>query len=118
MTTSNKKIATIAAGIAMAAGSSLVTLAILNMSPALRARELDNSAQAVAHFLQQAEIKSVGRNRPVACKIEKDGRHMVLQLDWNMNGPKLHPDGDRLELPRGIVLMQKVSCRSPARWRF
>jgi Tfp pilus assembly protein FimT len=101
-----KGFSTIAAGVAVTVASFFVAVAVPQMSPTLRARQLDNSAQEVAGFLQQARTLSVERKAPVACRVEMDGSHTVLTLDWNFNGSKMLRAGQRLELPRGMVLMQ------------
>jgi Tfp pilus assembly protein FimT len=105
-TKSTKGFGTIAVGISMTVASFLAALAVPYMSPTLRARQLDNSAQEVASFLQQARSSSVERNAPVACRVEMDGSRTVLSLDWNLKGATTHPAGDRLVLPRGLVLTQ------------
>jgi len=101
-----KGFSTIAAGVAVTVASFFVAVAAPQVSPTLRARQLDHSAQEVASFLQQARSLSVERNAPVACRVEMDGSHTVLTMDWNLNGSKTRPAGKRLELPRGLVLMQ------------
>src|SRR5271155_5824306 len=102
-TKSTKGFSTIAAGIAMTVALFAGALAVPYMSPAMRARQLDNSAQDVASFFQQARSQSVERNAPVACHVEMDGSRTVLTLDWNFNGMKAHPAGEQLVLPRGLV---------------
>jgi Tfp pilus assembly protein FimT len=110
---SNKGFSTIAAGLAMTAASFIGALAVSSMTPAMRARQLDNSAQDVASLLQRARIASVERNAPVACRLEVDGSRTTLTIDWNLNGPKVHPEGERLVLPRGVLLMQAGVLQKP-----
>jgi hypothetical protein len=95
------------AGIAMMIGSAVLTfLALPMMFPGMRVRQLDNSAQETANFLERTRTESVLRNAPVACRLETHGTKAVLVLDWNFGGRKVHPSGRRLELPRGMVVSQ------------
>jgi Tfp pilus assembly protein FimT len=102
-----KGFSTAAAGISMTIASlCLAAFAVPHESPAQRARQLDSSAQEIANFLQKARSQAVWRNAPVACRIEMDGSHTVLWLDWSLNGPKTGAHAERLVLDRGMVLMQ------------
>jgi hypothetical protein len=67
---------------------------------------MDSSAQEVAGLLQKARVQSVLRGAPVVCRLEIEGSHTVLSLDWNLSSVKTHPAGERLVLDRGLVLMQ------------
>jgi Tfp pilus assembly protein FimT len=98
----NKGISTIAAGI-VAVGSVLTVLAVHIVAPDVR--QLDRSARDVASFLQEARTESIQRNAPVACRVQMEGDHILLSLDWNLDGKHLQPDGKRLVLPRGVVLL-------------
>jgi Tfp pilus assembly protein FimT len=105
--TGRKGYVVIVAGIAMIIGSTaLTTLALPMMFPGMRVRQFDNSAQETASFLEQARAESMLRNAPVICRLRTDGTKAVLELDWNLGGAKVHPDGRRLALPRGMVVSQ------------
>jgi hypothetical protein len=97
----------------MTAATFLAALAVPYGSSAARTRQLDSSAQEVVGFLQKARLQSVLRNAPVACRLEIEGSHTVLSLDWNLNGSKTRPDGERLVLDRGLVLMQAGILQTP-----
>ena len=104
----DSRVSLIAAGIAAAvAGYLLALFALPVLFPGIAARQLDSSSQDVARFLQQARIASIERNAPVACRIDKHGGRMVLSLDWNMNGSRVHPAGLTLALPYGVVVAQR-----------
>jgi hypothetical protein len=108
-----KGFSTIAAGLSMTAATFLAALAVPYVSPAGRARQLDSSAQEVAGFLQKARLQSVLRDASVACRLEIEGSHTVLLLDWNLDGSKTRLDGERLVLDRGLVLMQAGILQKP-----
>jgi Tfp pilus assembly protein FimT len=95
----------IGAGIAMMIGSAVLSFfALPIVVTGLRARQFDQSAQETASFLEQARAESILRNAPVACRLETHGTKAVLVLDWNLGSTKVHPEGRRLELPRGVVV--------------
>jgi type II secretory pathway pseudopilin PulG len=105
------KFGTLAAWSALAVVSLLAVLAVPMLSPSLRARQLDDSAQDLAGFLQQARNQSIQRGAPVACGIGIQGYRTVLTLDWNLNGRRTQPQGSRLVLPWGLVLLQEGAPR-------
>ena len=96
---------------ALVVGSALVVLAVPLLSPSLRARQLDDSAQDVAGFLQQARYESIQRGAPLACEAGIQGYRTVLTLDWNLNGGHTHSKGSRLVLPWGLILLQEGALR-------
>ncbi len=96
----------IVAGTTITVALYLAALAAPYISPTLRAHQLDNSAQEVVNFLEQARTQSVVRNAPAVCRVEIDGSRTILTLDWNFNGTKSVAPGDQLVLHRGVVLMQ------------
>jgi hypothetical protein len=89
----------------MSFGSVLAFFALPALSPAARARQMDQSVQDVATFLQDARLESVRRNAPVICRAETRGHHTVLTLDWNLTRQGPHPGGQSLTLPRGVVVL-------------
>ncbi len=78
-------------------------LTFLAVTPGVR--QLDRSAHDVASFLQEARTAAIQRNVPVTCRVHMEGKHTVLSMDWNLNGEQVRPDGNRLVLPRGVVLL-------------
>jgi Tfp pilus assembly protein FimT len=101
----------LAAWSAIVIGAILTALAVPILSPSLRARQLDDSSQALAGFLQQARFQSIQRGRPVACSIGVQGYRTVLTLDWNLNGGRTQPKGNHFVLPWGLVLLQGGALR-------
>jgi len=92
-------------------GAILAGLAVPILSPSLRARQLDDSSQALAGFLQQARFQSIQRDRPVDCRVGRQGYQTVLTLDWNLDGGRTQLKGGHLVLPWGLVLLQGGALR-------